>query len=97
MPSEHSKANTAENPFLKWPGKISQIRAYVFAVAASEKNTSEISMMHFIASCTRFALEAPTPTLTHRLALYGNSREVMSMLKEAEERYGPAKLNFDPS
>lgn len=41
--SDNSKQYSPDNPFLRWPGRISQVRAYIFAIAASEKNDTCIT------------------------------------------------------
>ena len=77
-----------ENPFLKWPGEMSRIRAYVFAVMSSDKNNNEITGKAFIAACSRFAIESPTPTVAWKLALYGNNKSIMEQLQEIEHKKG---------
>ena len=77
-----------DNPFLAWPSKMSQIRAYIFAVMSSDKNSNEITSKAFVASCARFALESPTPTVAWKLALYGNDKSIMEQLAEVEQKNG---------
>lgn len=81
LPSDANKQVSLENPFLRWPGRISQVRAYIYAIAATEKNDTFIPLPIFQAACARFALESPTPTLTLKLALYGNSYDVMKIIE----------------
>ena len=71
------------------------MRAYIFAVAASQMNDTVVSSSIFLSACGRFALESPTPTLTHKLALYGNPHDVMKTLEDAIEKLGD-KVTWDP-
>ena len=89
MHAEPPKASKYDdNPYLKWPSKMSQVRAYLFAVMASDKNNNEVTGKAFISSCARFALESPTPTVAWKLALYGNNKSIMDQLAEIEKKKG---------
>ena len=77
-----------ENPLIQYPGNISKIRAYIFSCVASDENSDLMTDEQFIAGCWRFAIENPVPTISTRCALYGNSRDIMFILKEAEKEYG---------
>lgn len=48
-----------------------------------------------LAGCWRFAIENPVPTISTRCALYGNSRDIMLILKEAEKEYGKPQIKID--
>lgn len=50
-----------------------------------------------MAGCFRFAVENPMPSVSVRCALYGNSRDVMSIIKDAERIYGKPKIKIDSS
>lgn len=50
--------------------------------------------IHFLAGCSRFALENPVPTVATRCALYGNPRDILTLLAEAEKQFGkPQKVD----
>lgn len=70
------------------------MRAYLFACSVSNENKNFFGETTFIASCSRFAIDNPIPSVSLRCALYGNSREVMKVLKDADKQYG-SKLKFD--
>jgi len=77
---------TLENPLLSYPTKASMLRAYIFSVISAKDNTNYISDQDFLAGCTRFAIENPVPTVSVRCALYGNTREVMTILDEVDKK-----------
>lgn len=60
---------------------------------ANSKNISEIE---FIAGCNRFALDNPTPTITSRLAFYGNDESIEKKLRVFAEKMAIAPEMFDP-
>jgi hypothetical protein len=83
-----------DNSLMKYPGRTSQIRGYIFAAISSETNTNVIEDVYFLAGCSRFALENPIPTISTRCALYGNSRDIINLLTEAEKQFGkPQKVD----
>ena len=49
----------------------------------------------FMAGCFRFAVENPMPSVSVRCALYGNSKDVMTIIKDAERIYGKSKIKID--
>ena len=49
----------------------------------------------FLAGCWRYAIENPVPTISTRCALYGNARDIMIVLKEAEKEYGKPSIKID--
>ena len=49
----------------------------------------------FMAGCFRFAVENPMPTVSVRCALYGNSKDIMTIIKDAEKLYGRPKIKID--
>ena len=44
-------------------------------------NGRNISEHEFIAGCNRFALDNPTPSITSRLAFYGNDESIEKKLR----------------
>ena len=83
------------NPLISYPGKMSQIRAYIYACTSGDKNTNVFSDDEFLAGCNRFSIENPVPSVVVRCALYGNTREIVAELAEAEKKFGKAGINFD--
>lgn len=93
MPA-NTEISMLEQPVMNYPTKISQIRAYVYACTAAEDNTNVMNDDSFLAGCNRFAIENPVPSISLRCGLYGNSMDVMSLLAEAQEKYGkPIKID----
>lgn len=77
--SKEFKANRGAIPFLMYPGSIGIARALVFAYM-SGANSYEINAKAFQAACTKFGLDSPVPPITKRLALYGNTEDVIEEL-----------------
>jgi hypothetical protein len=50
-----------------------------------------------MAGCWRFGVENPIPSVSVRCALFGNSKNIMFILKEAEKVYGKSKIKIDSS
>ena len=83
------------NPLMQFPGQLSRIRAYLYALMASDSNTSVIHDATFVVACNRYALENPVPSVITKCALYGNNKDVMQKLEEAEEKYGAGTVSID--
>ena len=83
------------HPMMAYPGKMAQIRAFVYACTSGATNTNVFSDDEFLAGCARFSLENPVPSVSLRCALYGNSREITSVLAEAEKKYGKGSTKLD--
>ena len=83
------------HPLMAYPGKMAQIRAFVYACTSGETNTNVFSDDDFLAGCARFSLENPVPSVSLRCALYGNSREITAQLAEAEKKYGKGSTKLD--
>ena len=66
-----------ENPFIKYPEKISQVRGFIYACTIGGKNTDNFSDDDFLASITRFAIDSPVPSISSRCALYGNPSDII--------------------
>jgi hypothetical protein len=75
-----------ENPFQSFPGKISFVRAYVYACTVGKRNTNYFSDDDFLAGINRFGIESPSPSVSTRCALYGNSQDIHDTLKILERR-----------
>jgi hypothetical protein len=71
------------------------IRAYIFASSVSNDNNAGFNDAAFLSACARFAIDNPVPSVSLRCHLYGNSRDIMKVLGEAEKKYGKASLKFD--
>jgi hypothetical protein len=72
--------STMVDPLIDFPGEISKIRAYVYCLTAGEKNTDTFGPMNFVAGLSRFGVENPTPCVSSRAQLYGNTLDIQSML-----------------
>ena len=55
---------------MSMPQGITRLRAVLYMYMVS--NTNTIDVKEFMAGCQRFALDNPVPTITARLAWYGN-------------------------
>lgn len=87
--------NHAEDPLMQFPGKISRVRAFIFSCVSSDSNTHTLTDDQFLAGCWRFAVENPVASVSTRCALYGNSRDVMQQLADAEKEYGKPNMKVD--
>jgi hypothetical protein len=65
----------------------------VYSCTAAEDNTNIINDDAFLAGCNRYAIENPVPSISMRCGLYGNSRDVMSFLADAEKKFGHIKVD----
>ena len=45
-------------------------------------NTNYVNEVEFGTGCNRFGVDNPTPTITKRLSLYGNTEDVESIFKQ---------------
>ena len=73
---------------VNYPKEVSVIRAFVYSLMC-ESNSPEISAQAFLAGCNRFGLDNPCPTVTKRLACYGNQEDLEKEFKKivAQEKY----------
>lgn len=67
--------------FVKFPGIISIRRAFLYALVCGE-NSFDINTQEFIAGCNRFGIDNPCPTITKRIALYGNDEDFEEIVKK---------------
>jgi hypothetical protein len=78
-----------------YPTRISTIRAYIYSCMAGEDNTNVFTDDIFLAGCNRFSIENPVPSVSIRCGLYGNSKDVMQHLAEAERKYPKKKFYIE--
>ena len=74
------------DPMVGWCGTISQIRAYIFSLLAGEDNDSSFGVNHLIAGLSRFGSDNPVPPVSTKCSLYGNSKAILTQLKDAAEK-----------
>ena len=60
---------------LAWPGSFSLTRAFLYSSLCGD-NFGEVTEAQFAAGCNRFGIDNPTPTISKRLATYGNTEEI---------------------
>lgn len=65
---------------LGYPSRISILRTICFAYM-SGNNNSEFDKDGFMTACTQFGLNCPNPCVVRRLALYGNSDDVIKVVE----------------
>lgn len=71
---------------IQFPQSYSATRAFIFAATACRTNQTDIHVENFLAALSRFGLENPFPTVTHRLAYFGVHEDVLTLLKQAQRR-----------
>ncbi len=71
--------------FITSPKNISQMRALLY-MYCSGPNQSTVNPEQFIAGINRFALDNPIPTITSRLAWYGNEENTTKSIFEWLEK-----------
>ena len=87
----HIRNAEAYDPLINFPGYISKVRAYVFALTSGRNNDSSFNSEVFTAACARFGVEAPAPAVSARCQHYGNTLPIIEQLKKAEAIYGRFK------
>jgi len=60
------------------------------------RNGKEMNEIEFMAGCNRFSLDNPTPTITTRVAYFGNDEGIEKKLKLFAEKLQIATELFDP-
>jgi len=70
-----------------FPGLMSNIRAYIYAMLSGD-NGFLVSEEEIKAACSRFGLDNPCPSVTRRLAWYGNQDEIEKMVERAANKFG---------
>lgn len=61
------------------------------------RNQKEVNDIEFIAGCNRFALDNPTPTITSRVAFFGNEESIEQKLRVFAEKLQIDVELFDPA
>lgn len=89
-----NNSNDAHDPLIQYPGEISKIRAFIFALTAGEKNDTAFNATNFCAGVSRYGVENPVPCVSMRCQLYGNPKFIMDELREAEKTYGKYKIKI---
>lgn len=79
------------DPLVKFTGDISVVRAYVFSLLSGAENGSSLGVNNLIAGLSRFGSDNPTPSVSLRCGLYGNSIGIMAFLKDASITYSKKK------
>lgn len=78
---------------MKFAGDACTARAFIFALVASYKNSNYIAPSGLVAGLSRFGVDSPSPIISTRCGLYGNSKTIMEILEEAEKKYGSETVN----
>jgi len=89
------RAKGAGNQFLDWANQTTLTRAYLYAMMCADIK-GEINETSFSAGCNRFGLDNPVPTITKRLAHYGNNYEVEKWVEEAAQKINDLRM-LDPA
>lgn len=90
---KNTEGPAVDNPLTLYTGKISQIRAYIFSCTSGDSNTNRFTNEQFLSGCNRFSIENPVPSVSVRCGLYGNTRDIMMILQEAEKLYGKPNIH----
>lgn len=80
--------------FVNQPKNITQIRAILFMLMSND-NSGVVSSTEFQAALNRFAIDNPFPTITTRLAWYGNEEITTNKILEVLEKKINDKEKFD--
>ena len=70
-----NKTKPSTSNVVSWPSHIATLRALVYAYMCGT-NQADLNEFEFLAGCNRFALDNPCPTITKRMAFYGNNEDV---------------------
>jgi hypothetical protein len=80
--------------FVTMPRTITRFRALLCSYMTNT-NTGAVSIDEFVLGCNRFALDNPVPTITQRLAWYGNEENNLNQVFAWLERHLVNKTNFE--
>lgn len=80
----------AESTFVKHSGRVTLIRAMVYALMTCN-NTNIINELQLQAGIARYGVCNPMPIVRQRLAFFGNTKDVQSLLKDISK---VSKLNL---
>lgn len=67
--------NKVQQPAVSFAGNVSYYRAMIYAFMCGT-NSEDVNDFEFMAGCNRFAIDNPLPTVTKRIAYYGNSEDI---------------------
>jgi hypothetical protein len=73
-------------PFLSQTSEFTTVRAFMYGLM-TVKNTAKLNEVQFSAGLTRFGIENPMPVLKKRIALHGNTEDVLSLLKGVQDKW----------
>jgi hypothetical protein len=76
---------------VSFPSKYSTIRAYIYAATSGRTNMNDISADNFAASLSRYGLENPIPSITARIAYFGNSETILELIEKAQKKLDTKK------
>lgn len=82
------------DPLINFAGPMSEIRAFIFCVTSGQSNTSSFSNEQFVAGLARYGVENPTPCVSKRFGMYGNSEDMMRSLIRVEGTYGKLRMRI---
>ena len=80
---------------MSYPGTFTMARALLYSQMCGN-NSENVHEQEFIAGCNRFALDNPAPTITSRIAFFGNEEPIEKKLKLFAEKLQIAIELFDP-
>lgn len=84
-----------DDTLITYPTRVSNIRAYIFSCLSGDENTNVFTDNQFLAGCSRFSVENPVPTVATRCYWYGNTTDMVDILKNLEKKYGKNKIKID--
>lgn len=76
---EVTKKNKVQQPAVSFAGPIATMRGMLYAFMCGT-NGEDINDFEFMAGCNRFAIDNPLPTVTKRIAYYGNHDDIAKQL-----------------
>lgn len=79
MSKEFKQLGRKVNPFLVFPGVISINRAILHGYM-SGVNSHEMDRYGFMEGVAKFGIDVPIPCITKRLALYGNTVDILEQV-----------------
>jgi hypothetical protein len=87
MDVRNRAGKTALSSVVTFPNHVATLRALIYAYMCGT-NQADLNEFEFLAGCNRFALDNPTPTITRRMAFYGNVEEVSKGLDSIVAKIG---------
>lgn len=76
-----TKKNKVQQPAVSFSGTIAFHRAMVYAFMCGT-NGDDVNDFEFLAGCNRYAVDNPLPTVTKRIAYYGNHDDISKQLDQ---------------